>query len=132
MTFTLKGKLIDPATNKSLSYHTIKVFDKDPFFDILGDDPLGTVVTLDDGTFRIEFRKEDFRKPLETWETSPNAPELYLKVFGPDGNLIHETPCRAAQAVQIAVRPDRILKLRQNQRRAGGWPRQPPTPCRGK
>jgi len=92
MTFTLKGKLIDPNTNKPLSYHTIKVFDKDPFFDILGDDPLGTVVTLDDGTFRIEFRKEDFRKPLETWETSPNAPELYLKVFGPDGNLIHETP----------------------------------------
>jgi hypothetical protein len=30
---------------------------------ILGDDPLGTVVTFDDGTFRIEFRKEDFRKP---------------------------------------------------------------------
>ena len=92
MTFTLNGKLIDPTTNKPLSYHTIKIFDKDPFFDILGDDPLGTVVTLDDGTFRIEFRKEDFRKPLETWETSPNAPELYLKVFGPDGNLIHETP----------------------------------------
>ena len=92
MTFTLKGKLIDPNTIKPLSYHTIKVFDKDPFFDILGDDPLGTVVTLDDGTFRIEFRKEDFRKPLETWETSPNAPELYLKVFGPDGNFIRETP----------------------------------------
>lgn len=92
MTFTLKGKLIDPTTNKPLSYHTIKVFDKDPFFDTLGDDPLGTVVTLDDGTFRIEFRKEDFRKPLETWETSPNAPELYLKVFGPEGNFIRETP----------------------------------------
>jgi choline dehydrogenase-like flavoprotein len=92
MTFALKGKLIDPTTNKPLSYHTIKIFDKDPFFDILGDDPLGTVVTLDDGTFRIEFRKEDFRKPLETWETSPNAPELYLKVFGPGGDLIHETP----------------------------------------
>ena len=92
MTFTLKGKLVDPTTNKPLSYHTIKVFDKDPFFDIFGDDPLGTVVTLDDGTFRIEFRKEDFRKPLETWDTSPNAPELYLKVFGPGGNLIHETP----------------------------------------
>jgi choline dehydrogenase-like flavoprotein len=92
MAFTLKGKLIDPNTNKPLSYHTIKVFDKDPIFDIFGDDPLGTVVTLDDGTFRIDFRKEDFRKPLETWETNPNAPELYLKVFGPNGNLIHETP----------------------------------------
>ena len=92
MTFTLKGKLIDPTTNKPLSYHTIKIFDKDPIFDIFGDDPLGSVVTLDDGTFRIDFRKEDFRKSLENWETNPNAPELYLKVFGPDGNLIKETP----------------------------------------
>jgi hypothetical protein len=95
MTFTLKGKLIDLTTNKPLSYHTIKIFDKDPFFDIFGDDPLGSVVTLDDGTFRVDFRKEDFRKPLETWETDPNAPELYLKVFGPDGNLIKETPAIA-------------------------------------
>src|SRR5918992_568904 len=94
MTFTLKGKLIDPTTapNKPLSYHTIKIFDKDPFFDIFGDDPLGSVVTLDDGTFRIDFRREDFRKPLETWETDPNAPELYFKVYDPDGNLIKETP----------------------------------------
>ena len=55
MTFTLKGKLVDPTTspNKPFSYHTIKVFDKDPF----GDDPLGSVVTLDDGSFRIDFRK---------------------------------------------------------------------------
>lgn len=96
MTFTLKGSLIDSTTNNPLSYHTIKIFDKDPFFDIFGDDPLGSVVTLDDGTFRIDFRKEDFRKPLESWETDPNAPELYLKVFGPDGNLIHETPVIAA------------------------------------
>jgi choline dehydrogenase-like flavoprotein len=34
----------------------------------------------------------DFKKPLETWETDPNAPELYFKVFGPNGNLIKETP----------------------------------------
>jgi hypothetical protein len=54
MTFTLKGKLVDPIANEPLSYHTIKVFDKDPFFDIFGDDPLGSVVTLDDGTFRID------------------------------------------------------------------------------
>ena len=92
MTFTLKGRLTDPTTNNPLSYHTIKIFDKDPILDIFGDDPLGSVVTLDDGTFRIEFRKEDFRKPLETWETNPNAPELYIKVHGPNGAFIHETP----------------------------------------
>ena len=96
MTFTVKGTLVDSSTNNPLSYHTIKIFDKDPFFDIFGDDPLGSVVTLDDGTFRVDFRKEDFRKPLETWETDPNAPELYLKVYSPDGNLIHETPVISA------------------------------------
>jgi hypothetical protein len=87
MTFTLKGKLTDPTTNKPLSYHVVKIFDKDPFFDVFGDDPLGSVVTLDDETFRIEFRKEDFRKPPETWETNPNAPELYVKVFGPTTSI---------------------------------------------
>jgi len=91
MTFTLKGKLIDPTTNKPISYHTIKIFDKDPLFDVFGDDPLGSAVTLDDGTFRIDFTKKDFKKPLEFWESVLNDPELYIKVIGPDGNFIHET-----------------------------------------
>jgi hypothetical protein len=66
MSFSLKGKLTDNSTPpRPLSAYTIKVFDKDPTFDVFGDDPVGSAVTLDDGTFRIDFRKEDFKKPGE-------------------------------------------------------------------
>ena len=57
MSFTLKGKLTD-GISQQFSNYIIKAFDKDPIFDIFGDDPLGSAVTLDDGTFRIDFTKE--------------------------------------------------------------------------
>jgi choline dehydrogenase-like flavoprotein len=92
MSFTLKGTLTDTSTtNAPLSNYTVKIFDKDPPFDIFGDDPLGSAVTLDDGTFRIDFSKSDFKKPDEFWESVLNEPDLYAKVFDPEGNLIHET-----------------------------------------
>ena len=92
MSFTLKGKLTDDRTPpKPLSVHTLKFFDKDPVFDVFGDDPIGSAVTLDDGTFRIDFRKEDFKKPQEFWESVMNEPDLYVKVYDPEGNFVHET-----------------------------------------
>src|SRR5262245_4505931 len=86
MSFLLKGKLTDTVGN-SLSYYTIKIFDKDPVFD----DPLGSSVTLDDGTFSATFRKEDFKKPGEFWESPNDDPDLYMKIFDRDENQIHET-----------------------------------------
>ena len=85
MSFLLKGTLTDTAGN-ALSYYKIKIFDKDPVIDLLGDDPLGSSVTLDDGTFRIDFTKDGFKRPGEFWESPGNEPELYLKVFDRDGN----------------------------------------------
>ena len=55
MSYELKGKLTN-SSGSPLSYYTIKAYDKDPPFDILGDDPIGEAVTLDDGTFKITFR----------------------------------------------------------------------------
>lgn len=77
--------------NQSLSAHTVKAFDKEPIFDILGDEHLGESITLDDGTFRIDLTKESFKKPLEFWEHNNNQPKLYFKVFDPEGNFIYET-----------------------------------------
>lgn len=91
MSFELKGKLTTSSGNP-VSYYTIKAYDKDPPFDILGDDPIGEAVTLDDGTFKITFRKEDFRKPTEFWETPGVEPNIYMKVYDNDGVQIHETP----------------------------------------
>ena len=84
MSFTLKGRLVDANNNdKPLSAYTIKIFDKNLIF---GDDLVGSSVTLDDGTFRIDLTKESFKRPLEFWTSPNNEPELYLKVFDPNGN----------------------------------------------
>jgi choline dehydrogenase-like flavoprotein len=100
MSFSLKGTLTDNSNPPvPLSTYTIKVFDKDPIFDVFGDDPIGSAVTLDDGTFRIDFRKEDFKKPGEFWESVLNEPDLYLRVFDPNGNFVHETPVISTQFV---------------------------------
>jgi len=56
MPFTLKGQLTD-GNGQQVSNYIIKAFDKEPIFDIFGDEPLGSAVTLDDGTFRIDFTK---------------------------------------------------------------------------
>ena len=104
MSFLLKGILTDTAGN-ALSYYTVKIFDKDPVIDLLGDDPLGSSVTLDDGTFRIDFTKDDFKRPGEFWESPGNEPELYLKVFDRDGNQIRETAVMNTPFVPL-VDPD--------------------------
>jgi hypothetical protein len=94
MSFELKGKLTDPGGNPFPQY-VVKAFDKDPIYDLLGDDALGSSVTLDDGTFTITFTKDDFKKFGEIWE-SPNELQLYLKIIDPDGNPPHETPIISA------------------------------------
>jgi nitrogen fixation protein len=62
MSFTLKGKLVDVnKNNQPLSAYTIQAFDKEPIIDVFGDEPLGSSVTLDDGTFNIHLTKDSFR-----------------------------------------------------------------------
>ena len=90
MSFQLKGKLTDAASS-GLSYYTIKIFDKDPVTDLLGDDPLGSSITLDDGTFSIAFTKDDFKRPGEFWESPNSEPDLYLNIFDRNGHQLHET-----------------------------------------
>jgi hypothetical protein len=91
MSFELKGTLTD-STGNPLSNYTIKAFDKDLPIDLLGDDSLGSAVTFDDGTFKITFSKEDFKKPGEWWESVMNEPELYLKIIDKDGTtVLHDT-----------------------------------------
>src|SRR5215204_4993073 len=99
MSFTLKGTLLDANKNQPLSAYTIKAFDKDPLFDVFGDDPIGSSVTLDDGTFSIYFTKESFKKPEELWESVLIEPDVYLKVFDPNGNVIHKTQVISTQFV---------------------------------
>jgi hypothetical protein len=89
MSFILKGRLTDASDPpEPLPAYTVEFFDKDLVFDVFGDDPIGSAVTLDDGTFRIDFRKEDFKKPGEFWESVMNEPDLYVKVYDPERNFL--------------------------------------------
>jgi choline dehydrogenase-like flavoprotein len=107
MSFILKGKLVDVNNNNQpLSAYTIKAFDKEPIIDVFGDEPLGSSVTLDDGTFSIYFTKDSFKKPLEFWE-SGKEPNIYLKVYDPDGRLFKETPVLSTPFVPYK-NPDEI------------------------
>ncbi|HXV88879.1 MAG TPA: GMC oxidoreductase [Nitrososphaeraceae archaeon] len=82
MSFELKGKLTDSSGNP-LSNYTIRAYDKDFIFD----DPIGTSVTLDDGSFRMIFTNKDFNQQLGESEIDP---QIYLRIFDLDGNF-HET-----------------------------------------
>jgi choline dehydrogenase-like flavoprotein len=88
MSFVIKGHLTD-VNGVPVSGYTVRAYDKDPWYDIFGDDPLGSAVTIDDGSFRIEFTKEAFKKPLEIWET--DEPQVYLKIYDLSGNFVLET-----------------------------------------
>ena len=85
MSFLIKGKITN--STGGLSAHTIRVFDKDPWPGSIDDDYIGSAVSLDDGTFRLQFPKEQFKKPLEFWDDETN-PDLYFKIEDPSGNDI--------------------------------------------
>lgn len=53
------------SQGNSVQGFTVKAYDKHPWFDIFGNDALGSAVTLDDGTFRIQFSLASFKKPIE-------------------------------------------------------------------
>src|SRR5215813_272036 len=84
MSFTLKGELTN-GQGQRYSNYTVKAFHKESIF-FLEDELVGSAVTLDDGTFRIDFTKESFIL------ANSDEPKIYLKVFDTSGGNIHETP----------------------------------------
>lgn len=87
MSYEIKGRLVDqilPPPN-GLSNYTIKIFDDDP----INDDEIKKVVTLDDGSFRILFKRSDFKKSYEFWDS--DDPQIYFKIYDLDGKEIKVT-----------------------------------------
>lgn len=91
MTYEIKGQLVDPSTSpsKPLSNYIIKMYDEDPFPRAIDDDEIGKAVTLDDGSFSINFKLSDFKKSLEFWDS--DDPQLYFKIYDLDGSEIKKT-----------------------------------------
>ncbi len=66
--------------------YTVQAFDKDRGIYGHPDDRLGKAKTLDDGTFSIEFTKDDFKDWFE------DEPRVYLEVRDPEGRVVLKTP----------------------------------------
>src|SRR5215204_1127379 len=86
MSFLIKGTLNDSNGNP-LSGYTIKAFDEDAWF-AFEDDDLGSAVTEDDGTFRIRFTKDAFKKPGE-WDEE--EPHVYLEIYNESETFVQKT-----------------------------------------
>jgi hypothetical protein len=75
ITFTLRGFVRESESGIGVGGLLVKAYDRDLLFD----DLLGTAVTAPDGSFEIISSAEDFRELFE------RRPDLYLRVFAPDG-----------------------------------------------
>lgn len=86
MSFLIKGTLTDSKGNP-LSGYTIKAFDEDAWF-AFEDDDIGSAVTEDDGTFRIPFTKDAFKKPGD-WDEE--EPHVYLEIYDESETFLQKT-----------------------------------------
>ena len=86
MSFLIKGTLTDSEGNL-LSGYTVKAFDENAWF-AFQDDDIGSAVTQDDGTFRIPFTKDAFKKPGELDEEEP---QVYLEIYNEAETFVGKT-----------------------------------------
>lgn len=79
--WSVKGEIIDERTNVGIKDLVVSLYDKDLIFD----DALGTVKTNSDGSFELLYRTDAFADFFD------KKPDIYLKVFDPDGQIIYST-----------------------------------------
>jgi hypothetical protein len=79
--YTLRGRVVDAATNRPLPALHVRAYDKD----LVWDDCLGSDDTGARGDFLIRFAERDFREPLE------HQPEIYVVVYRRGRKEIHRT-----------------------------------------
>jgi hypothetical protein len=73
--FLIEGTVREAGTGRLLGRLLVKAWDKD----VLKDDHLGDAITDEDGHFEIRFTDLAFRDVVE------QRPDVYLKVYAPDG-----------------------------------------------
>jgi cholesterol oxidase len=86
LSFLIKGTLTDSNGNP-LSGYTVKAFDENAWF-AFQDDDIGSAITEDDGTFRIPFTKDAFKKPGE-WDEE--EPQVYLEIYDEVESFVQKT-----------------------------------------
>ncbi len=88
--YLISGTIVD-SHGAPVEGLTVKAFDIDLLSE---DDYLGDGVTTIDGSFTILYRKEQFIKSrIEA--LAEGGPDIVLKVYETDGNLVHTTKKRS-------------------------------------
>jgi hypothetical protein len=103
--YIITGRITRRDTNEGVHGLHVEAWDEDRRCD----DCLGSDLTNRDGSFRIEFREEDFSEPFE------GRPEVYLKIRDRDLRLIFDTradKCRCelgkAAELNLSLVPDTL------------------------
>lgn len=81
--YIVKGKLSN-KNNSPISGLLVQAFDVDPNSSA---DFLGTSISDEKGKYQIRYARAQFERPTET-----RGPDLIIKVFSPQGELLQQTP----------------------------------------
>lgn len=73
--FRIEGTVREAGSGRPLASLVVRAYDKD----VMLDDHLGDAVTDESGRFEIRFTDLAFRDVIE------QRPDVYLKIFSPDG-----------------------------------------------
>lgn len=86
MTYYLHGHLSDREQHP-FSGLLVQAFDDDPKS---GPDLLGSAISDEKGRYHITYTKEAFTQPVES-----GGPDLFVRIFSPEGKLLKETERRS-------------------------------------
>jgi hypothetical protein len=103
--FLIEGTVREVGSGRALERLVVRAYDKDVVFD----DYLGDAITDDAGYFEIRFTNLVFQDVVE------QRPDIYLKVFAPDGTTelcstqaSVRRDARAQEHYEILVPPERL------------------------
>lgn len=100
--YRITGAVADPATGLPAGGLVIQAFDHDFF----REQPLGSAVTDPAGLYEITFGRDDFTGPILRLE---HHPDIILRVYGPEGRLVHSTEANPLQGAGRDTRIDIAL-----------------------
>ncbi|HYW07049.1 MAG TPA: hypothetical protein VE913_08845, partial [Longimicrobium sp.] len=100
--YRITGAVADPATGLPVGGLVVKAFDRDFF----RQQPLGESVTDAAGHYHITFGRDDFTGPIIRLE---HHPDILLRVYDPEGRLVHSTDRKVVEGAGRDTRIDIAL-----------------------
>ncbi|MCG8575044.1 MAG: hypothetical protein MI810_09195 [Flavobacteriales bacterium] len=98
--FQLSGVVLDHGTGKPLGGVLVKAYDRD----LIYDDLVGTCVTDEKGSFKINFNAKDFQEAFD------KNPDIYLNIYTRDGKEMLHTSAETVKLKQGIIK-DFIIRI---------------------